>query len=424
MKTKVSLLLTGSELMNGDVIDTNSIMFAEQLNNIGLSIDKKVTVGDEQSLLMAEITQLSQASDILLINGGLGPTTDDLTAQVLSSATDTTLTLNEQAHLHLKTWAKKRNTTLNKPNLKQAYLPKNCKVIDNKTGSAVGFSVDFNKCLIICTPGVPSELAHMLKEEVIPSLKSRFKPAPYYQIHRLQTFGIGESSIQALVDENFPEWPNEIMIGFRAAMPILEVKLIVNCQQSQAMLPHWLKKLKTLLGAHTLFYGTTSNSTVAEYVVPQLIKANKKITVAESCTGGLIASQLTGVSGASAIFEAGFVTYSNKMKTTMLSVPETTLIEHGAVSKATVIAMAQGALINSDADFTIAVSGIAGPNGGTKDKPVGSVWVAWGDKNNINAKYYCIPVARKYFQQIVAARSLDLIRRLLIQSNEVPYYDK
>lgn len=424
MKTKVSLLLTGSELMNGDVVDTNSVMFAQHLNNIGLEIGKKVTIGDEQLQLATEIQHLSQTSDILLINGGLGPTSDDLTAQVLSSTCGVALTLNEQAHQHLQSWAKKRNTNLNEPNLKQAYLPSNSNVIANKTGSAVGFSIEFNQCLIICTPGVPSELEDMLKDEITPMLQTRVIAPAYQHMHRMQTFGIGESSMQALINSHFPDWPNEIVIGFRAAMPILEIKLAINCQQGQALLPLWTAKLKTLLGEHILSQGSTEHSTLADYLVPQLIQKKQKITLAESCTGGLIASQITAVSGASAIFEAGFVTYSNKMKSKMLNVSETVLIEHGAVSEATVIAMANGALENSAADFAIAVSGIAGPNGGSENKPVGSVWIAWGSKNNIRTKYYCIPVARKHFQQIVAARSLDLIRRMLIQSNEQPYYNK
>jgi nicotinamide-nucleotide amidase len=418
MKTKVSLLLTGSELMNGDVIDTNSVMFAKHLNDIGLNIAKKVTIGDDQSLLAIEIAQLSQESDVLIINGGLGPTVDDLTAQVLATACDVNLTLNQQAHQHLKIWADTRKVVLNKPNLKQAYLPENSDVIANKTGSAVGFSVKLNQCLIICTPGVPSELAHMLKEEVAPLLKNSFPTPNYNDIQRLHLFGIGESSLQALINNALPDWPAEITIGFRAAMPILELKLITDCEKGQALLPQWLEKLTPLLADHLLGNSAHESTTIADYLVPLLIKTKQKITIAESCTGGLIASQITAIAGASAVFEAGYVTYSNKMKSKMLGVPEATLSKHGAVSEETVLAMAQGALINSDADFTLAVSGVAGPDGGSKEKPVGSVWVAWGDKNKLHAKYYCIPTERKHFQQSVSARSLDLVRRMLIESND------
>jgi nicotinamide-nucleotide amidase len=264
----------------------------------------------------------------------------------------------------------------------------------------------------------------MLKDEIIPSLQQLFPITTNHTITRFQTFGLGESTLQALLNDKLPDWPNEIAIGFRAAMPVLEIKLTEACPKGKALLPQWQNKLSQLLGDHILTTGKSNKVTIADYLVPLLIESQQKIAVAESCTGGLIASQITAIAGASAIFEAGFVTYSNDMKSKMIDVPPATLVNHGAVSKETVLAMAKGTLAKSNADYVIAVSGIAGPDGGTKDKPVGSVWIAWGNKQALQAKYYCIPVARQYFQQIVAARSLDLIRRLLINSKENPHYDR
>ena len=299
-----------------------------------------------------------------------------------------------------------------------------CDIIANETGSAVGFSMVLNQCLILCTPGVPSELTHMLKDEIIPTLKTLFPDSTTFNMSRMQTFGLGESTLQALINDKMPNWPKEIAIGFRAAMPLLEVKLSVQGTQEQTILAEWQSKLSLLMGDHVLGLGKNNNTTIAEYVVPLLAQTKQKITVAESCTGGLIASQITAIPGSSAVFEAGFITYSNSMKTKLLNVPNQTLVNYGAVSKQTVLAMAEGALEQSSADFVIAVSGIAGPDGGTAEKPVGSVWIAWGGKHTLQAKYYCIPVARKYFQQLVAARSLDLIRRLLINSEESPNYNR
>ncbi|TWX72864.1 CinA family nicotinamide mononucleotide deamidase-related protein [Colwellia sp. C1TZA3] len=424
MTTQVNILLTGNELMNGDVIDTNSVMFAQQLNDIGLTINKKVTIADDLALLRAEIVQLSQTADVLLINGGLGPTIDDLTSQALAQACCVDLHLDPQAHSHLKKWAKRRKTQLNQPNLKQAYLPLGSEIVDNTTGSAVGIRIQLGQCLIICTPGVPSELSHMLKDEIIPRLQQLFPTANKQSLIRLQTFGIGESTLQALVNDKLPDWPNEIAMGFRAAMPLLEVKLTVQCPKGKELLAQWQHKLSDLLGDHILTTGESSHVTIADYLVPLLIESQQKITVAESCTGGLIASQITAIAGASAVFEAGFVTYSNAMKSKMIDVPAATLLSYGAVSKETVLAMAKGALAKSNADYVIAVSGIAGPDGGTKDKPVGSVWIAWGNQQALQAKYYCIPVARKNFQALVAARSLDLTRRMLIKSKDKPHYDR
>lgn len=423
MTTSVALLLTGNELMNGDVIDTNSVMFAEQLNSIGLSIRKKVTIADDFELLCHEILQLSQFAELLIINGGLGPTSDDLTSQALAQACGVELHLDKNAHQHLKHWATRRNTVLNKPNLKQAYLPKGSEIIANATGSAVGISIMLGDCLVICTPGVPSELTHMLTDEIIPRITSLLAPSSNLTLARLQTFGIGESSLQALINERLPTWPRDIEIGYRAAMPLLEVKLSSQNEIAEKALPFWQGKLSELLGDHVLATGKNNYVTMAEYIVPLLVQEKAKITVAESCTGGLIASQITAISGASSVFEAGFVTYSNHIKSTLLDVPNTTLEQHGAVSSETVLAMAYGALAKSNADYVIAVSGIAGPSGGSPIKPVGSVWIAWGNKTKIQTKYYCISAPRQHFQHIVAARSLDLIRRALINSNELPHYD-
>lgn len=424
MNTRVNLLLTGNELMNGDVIDTNSIMFAEQLDDIGLNVRKKVTIADDLALLQSEIVHLSQESDLLIINGGLGPTIDDLTSQALAQACGVTVELNPQAHAHLKVWAERRSAQLNQPNLKQAYLPQGCDIIANATGSAVGISMKLGQCLILCTPGVPSELTHMLKDEIVPQLQQLFPPVARTNTHRLYTFGLGESTLQALLNDTLPNWPNEIAIGFRAAMPLLEIKLVTHCSKGEKLLAQWQEHLTHLLGDHIISIGKSDKLTLADYLVPLLIKEKQTITVAESCTGGLIASQITAISGASAVFEAGFVTYSNTMKSKMLNVPSATLSRYGAVSEETVLAMATGALEKSNADYVIAVSGIAGPDGGTKDKPVGSVWIAWGNKHSLQAKYYCIPVARQHFQQIVAARGLDLIRRMVLSSEECPNYNK
>lgn len=421
-KEKVCLLLTGSELMNGDVIDTNSIMVAKALNELNLPISKKVTIGDELQTLSQEIITLSLQFEFLLINGGLGPTTDDLTAQALALSANIDLELNQTAHQHVTNWANKREQPLNDSNLKQAYLPENCHIIQNEIGSAVGFSLRLNNCLIVCTPGVPRELNEMLNKYIVPILNRTFPTRNKQEIIRIQTFGLGESRIQELIHANFPNWPETLSIGFRATMPILEVKLICNEPNGSELTALWLKKVKAILGDHVIAVDHFDTDILAKNVISYLAKDNLTITTAESCTGGLIASQITKIDGASRVFEGGFVTYSNMMKHKMLGVDDAIIDAHGAVSKQTVIAMAQGALQQANADVAIAVSGIAGPNGGTRDKPVGSVWIAWGTKTKIHAEYFLIKGERKFVQQITAARSLDLVRRMLIKSNELPQY--
>jgi nicotinamide-nucleotide amidase len=420
----IQLLMTGNELMTGDIVDSNSAMIAQDLKALGLEISYKVTVPDDLTQLSEEIKKLSHHADILIINGGLGPTVDDLTAEALSLATNQPLTQHPEALSHIKAWCIKRGTTLNKPNLKQAILPKNCNIIANRKGSAVGFAVNFQQCDIYCTPGVPHELNTMLAEQIFPKVAQRGPKDITLDVTRLQLFGIGESTIQKLIDDHLPDWPDEVELGFRAGLPLLEVKLTTKNFKGLHLKQEYLPRLYTLFGDHILGEVEKRPKSLAEYVVALLIENNKKITLAESCTGGLIASLITQVSGASHVFEAGFVTYSNHMKTKLLNVSTQTLVSNGAVSEKTVLAMAKGALNKADADVVIAVSGIAGPDGGSNDKPVGTVWLSWGEQKNLQHICLNIPAPRIYFQNYVAAIALDLIRRLLINSAEIPSYIK
>jgi len=419
---KVQLLLTGNELMTGDIVDSNSAMIAEQLKELGLNIFRKVTIADEMSLLVSEINHMAAQADILIINGGLGPTVDDLTAQALALATSVELKEHPQALAHLTDWCKKRNVQLNKPNLKQAILPEGCEIIANNQGSAVGFKVNHLNCDIYCTPGVPRELRTMLTEQIKPDISKNLPNELITDVTRLQVFGLGESTLQKMVNEQLSDWPSDIDLGFRAGMPLLEVKLTTNSQQAHQKKPYWQQQISTLLGDHLIAVIKDKPQSLAKNVLTKLAAKNLKITTAESCTGGLIASLLTKEAGASQSFEAGFVTYSNEMKTALLAVNESTLAEHGAVSEATVISMAEGALANSSADLVVSVSGIAGPDGGSKEKPVGTVWLAWGKKNQLKTICLLLPLSRSYFQQYVASIGLDLIRRELIESEALAHY--
>lgn len=420
----IQLLMTGDELMTGDIVDSNSSMIAQYLKEIGLEISRKVTVPDNLTMLSEEIISLAAKADILIINGGLGPTIDDLTAEALSVATSKPLVQHQQALSHLKKWCLKRDTTLNEPNLKQTILPEGCNIIANEKGSAVGFQVNFKHCTIFCTPGVPHELKTMITKEILPQIVKKAPKDIVLDVTRLQIFGLGESSLQKLIDDRLPDWPKEVDLGFRAGLPLLEVKLTTKTAKGLALKLKYLPRLYNILGDHILGEVDKQPKSLAEYVVELLARDNQKLTLAESCTGGMIASLLTQISGASTVFEAGFVTYSNDIKSKVLNVNEKTLIKYGAVSDQTVLAMAQGALEKASADFVIAVSGVAGPGGGTPEKPVGSVWIAWGSKGYIQRQYLKIPVPRLYFQNYVAAIGLDLIRRLLIKSTETPNYIK
>jgi nicotinamide-nucleotide amidase len=417
----VQFLLTGNEIMSGDVIDSNSAMMAQLLKDIGVEISKKTSVSDDLPTLVNEIKNITVQADILIINGGLGPTVDDLTAQALAQAANLSLSYHDEALQHLYHWCEQKGVELNEPNKKQAYLPLGCNIIPNPVGSAVGFYLELNNCQIYCTPGVPSELKQMMQQSIVPSISTKLPNDIHMDVTRLQLFGIGESNLQLMINQQFPDWPDNIEIGFRATMPLLELKLTTRSKQYLPLKQHWLSKVKALL--QDAIVGENS-TTLATEVVNLLSSQNKKITTVESCTGGLIASQITSVAGSSQAFEAGFVTYSNRIKSKIVSVDEQVLAQHGAVSEPVVQQMLKGALNQSNADIGVAVSGIAGPGGGTIEKPVGMVWIAWG--NNIKIKTCClkIPGNRQFFQQYVAAVSLDLIRRALLNIEEIPIYIK
>jgi len=415
----VAVLMTGNELMTGDIVDSNSARLAEWLLELGLTIRTKVTVGDSLTQLVEEIRRLSSEYQLLIVNGGLGPTRDDLTAEALAGAMGTDLAEHPEALAHLENWCKRRGFELNSANRKQAMLPVGVNVVANDIGSAVGFHTRLNGCDIYCTPGVPSEFQRMMQQYICPALTGDHTHAPYYFRRRLRVFGMGEASLQQAIEDQPRAWPESVELGFRASLPMLEIKLQIDRESALSALSDCESNLRQLFGDHIV---TDDERTIAQVLVDLLREQVKTMTCAESCTGGLIASEVTAVAGASAAFEAGFVTYSNAIKERVLGVSGEVLAQHGAVSEAVVRAMLQGALNVSGADLGVAVSGIAGPSGGSDDKPVGLVWVAWGTHSDIHAREFFFPGSRQRFQTLVAALGMDLLRRELIQSQEEPVY--
>lgn len=416
---KVQLLMTGDEILAGDITDSNASYIAKQLKSIGLAVNKKVTVGDNQEDLVSEVICASQNSDIVIVNGGLGPTIDDLTAQALAVAASQPLEINPEALQHVTQWCESKQMLLTPANTKQALLPKVAEIIANPIGSAVGFSLQLNNCLILCTPGVPRELFAMVEQSILPKLLSLMPNSPKRVTEKRIVFGIGESSLQDMLTKQLPDWPDNLILGFRAMSPLLEIKLTYNHNESTEYINLWKNKLFTLIGDHKL---SEHSLTLAEDVQHKLMQRNQSVATAESCTGGLIASQITATAGSSEVFQAGYVTYSNNIKHKLVGVSNKTLKQYGAVSKEVVIEMALGAIESSGAHYAIAVSGVAGPGGGSPAKPVGTIWFAWGEKESINTVGLQLAGDRNYIQKYSAAIGLDLLRRTLLNSKEIANY--
>ncbi len=427
----IQFLLTGTELMVGDIVDTNSVMLAQSLKDHGAEVTRKVTLGDDFNSLVAEIEHMSRTADVLLINGGLGPTADDLTAEALAAVIGQPLEENAEALIHLSAWCDRRGFNLAGANRKQIVLPKGITIVPNPTGSAVGFSVIHNQCHIICTPGVPIELKQMWQQEILPQLIPYLPKKNKVKTVKIHTFGKGESAIQNLFDQHLADWPQAIEIGYRAASPLVDVKLTTRSEHAESLIPIWLPKIEALLGGHVLKISTVDANTaealqqpytLAESLVGLLSKHQQTVSTAESCTGGLIASNITRIAGSSAVFEAGYVTYSNRIKSELLGVKRETLQANGAVSEAVVLEMAKGALAASGSDWTVSVSGIAGPGGGSDEKPVGTVWICWGSCSQLKTQRLVYPTNRLNFQRFIANVGLDLIRREILNIDEMPSY--
>jgi nicotinamide-nucleotide amidase len=373
----IDVLLTGDELMSGDTVDSNSAMIAQGLMLSGQKIAQKVTLGDERERLMAALSESTRRAGVLIMNGGLGPTQDDLTAELVAAVAGVPLVLHPDAEQHVRRWCGERSIEPNDANLKQAWLPEGAEIIDNPVGSAVGFAIDIAGTLVLTTPGVPSELRAMLPA-VCARVAHKLGGGELYRL-RLQTFGIGESTAQALIDDDTTPWPDDVVLGFRAGMPQLEIKLTASADTPEVQ--RCRQTLERLFGDHILGHDDT---TLAGAVQTILRAQDKKMVTAESCTGGLIASMMT--------------------------------------AEAVVTQMLRGALQRSHADIGIAVSGIAGPGGGTDDKPVGSVWLAWGTADDLHTWHTVLPTDRRMFQQLVAAAGLDLVRRHLLGLPKLPHY--
>lgn len=419
---KISLLLTGNELMSGDTVDTNSNFIAQSLRDLNLVPYIKKVVGDDLELLVCSIRELAGISDVLIVNGGLGPTIDDLTAQALATATDSSIVRNEDAMRELRAWAAPRNFVLTESNLKQADLPEICDIIVNPRGSAVGFSCVWNDCLIMCTPGVPGELKAMVGHSLVPMIRQYGHIEQTSHITRLRLFGITESGLQDMIHQDFQDWPTEVDLGFRVQMPVIEIKIATVGAHNNALNEEWVRRFEARFSDYIIGRDSTR---LSQALNRALLESGDKLTVAESCTGGLIASGITSEAGSSEVFEAGYVTYSNTIKQQTLGVRAQTLETHGAVSEAVVLEMAQGALAASGSDIALAISGIAGPDGGSKDKPVGTVWMAWGRAERLQARRFFLPMARQAFQRTATAIAMDLVRRdLLGLATDVDYFSE
>ncbi len=413
------ILSTGDEVLLGDIVDTNSAYLCSQAKDMGIEIQKIVAVGDDTKTIADIIKAIASDADICFVTGGLGPTQDDVTAQACSMAAGKEWILHPQALASMTSFFEKKGFKLNKDNEKQAMLPEGSIVLENHNGTAPGFCIKIDKCWFYFMPGVPSEMKLMFESQVKSSLADTFDLTGDIVVERLTVFGLPESAVGAKL-KGFENLFSNMRLGFRAKFPVIEVKIVCAHKGSdKRQVISKMSEAKQWAVDHLENRVVSQTGLSLEEEVGKLLAAqNKTLAIAESCTGGLISNMVTNVAGSSDYFLFSAVTYSNDAKMNILGVKEETLVENGAVHETTAAEMATGARLKSNADFAVSTSGIAGPGGGTKEKPVGTVCIGLAGRDFSTGTTYVLNYGDRYRnKQIFATLALELLRRKLADDN-------
>jgi nicotinamide-nucleotide amidase len=411
---QAEILTIGDELLRGEIVDTNTTFLAERLLRLDVETRFHTTVLDDRTDIADAFRRAVSRADVVLVSGGLGPTRDDLTIEVLAETFGRKLLLHEPSLAGLRAFFARFGREMAAINEKQAWFPEGAEVLDNPIGTAPGCMLEIapRAALVFCMPGVPRELYRMMDEQVLPRIAARRRVTRYARGALLRTFGIGESNL----DERLRDLalPPGVELGFRTQFPDNHVRPVARAatpEEADAKLAAALAAIRERLGS--LVYGEGEDT--LEVVLGRLL-AERRLTLAtaESCTGGLIAERMTAVPGSSAYLRGGVVAYANEAKTALLGVPEALLAEHGAVSDAVARAMAEGARGRFGTDFAVAVTGIAGPSGGTPEKPVGLVHVALADASGTESRELLFAFDRERNRRLAAQVAMDWVRRRLL----------
>ena len=415
---KAEILTIGDEILFGQIIDTNSQWIGTELTNIGVRPIRKTSVGDNEADILAAFAEAEARADIVLITGGLGPTKDDITKKTFCKYFDTELEINQDALELITGFFTKRGREMTELNIQQAALPKNCTYIKNWWGTAPAMWFEHNGTVFISMPGVPFEMKNLMTKAILPKLQTYFKtPVIYHKM--IRTIGLGESFLAERIADWEDNLPKHIKLAYLPHFGQVRLRLTAtgnDLETLKADAQAEVEKVLPLIKNHVFGYDKDE----LETVIGDLLKSkNETMATAESCTGGYVSHLITKVPGSSAYFEGGVVAYSYEAKTLELGVKSETLIAQGAVSEQTIREMAEGIRAKLNVTYGIATSGIAGPDGGTPDKPVGTVWIACAGPNGTAARRLQLTNYREQNIQLTATYVLELLRKTIL--NEVRY---
>ncbi len=406
---RISILNIGNELLSGQCVDTNSAWLGLRLAENGFLVADKLTVGDEISDILQCMQFAAQRSDVILLTGGLGPTDDDLTRQAVAEYFGVPLDFSQELFDKMADYFRRRGIPMAGKNRVQAYIPAGATAIENTCGTAPGISASNQKLRVYAMPGVPSEMKAMFESFVLPQLKIG-NAAGVTVCRKLKCIGIGESTLAEKLGQRMLRGRNPL-INCTVSNSIITLYVIANAETEEAANQMDEKTIEELIADIGEYVFARGDSDLAETVGILLTRQGKKLATAESCTGGLIAKMLTDIPGSSDFYEYGWITYSYEAKQTQLGVSAETLASQGAVCEDVVRQMVQGAIARSGSDYAIAVSGIAGPGGGTPEKPVGLVYIAAGSKDRCVVEKKNFPSGREVCRTRTATAALDLLRR-------------
>ena len=411
----VELISVGTEILLGNIVNTNAQYLSEKCALLGLSVYYQTVVGDNEQRLTDAVTTAFGRSDVVILTGGLGPTEDDLTKEVCAKVMD--LPLSEDAHTRRRIETYLNNSVykvIPDNNWKQAMVPEGAKVLDNGNGTAPGLIMEKNGKIAVLLPGPPNELYPLFEEQVAPYLNSLQPETIYSQMVKI--CGIGESQVETMIKDMVDAQTNPTIAPYAKTS---EVHLRITAkakdeEEAVKLMKPVVKELKKRFGMN--IYTTKAEDTLEDVVVRLLKKYDLTVATAESCTGGLLSGRLINVPGASDVFKEGFVTYSNKAKRKYLDVSKPTLKKYGAVSEETAKEMAKGGVFASDSDACIAVTGIAGPDGGTEEKPVGTVYIGCYINNTVKVEKFRFKGNRAKVREQAVTKGLDLLRRCILEN--------
>lgn len=414
---KAEIITIGNEILIGQILDSNSAWMGQQLNMIGIDVVQITSIGDQPDDLIRAIDDAQKRAQIILLTGGLGPTRDDLTKKTLADYYGCGYKRHAPTLEHIKSILERRGIPLKQNNIEQADVPEVCETMFNRNGTAPGMWFDMGSYVLASMPGVPYEMKGLMESFVLPRLKQKFPLAPVMH-QTFLTVNVPESELAYKLEQFEDELPQGVSLAYLPHMNTVRLRISSRGEDSQKVehnLEQQSEKLQAVLGRDI---AGNEGLPLNELVVQWLKEKELKLATAESCTGGYIAHQITSVSGSSAVFSGSVVAYSNEVKMQVLGVEEAVLKEHGAVSEACVMEMVEGVCRLMNTEVGIATSGVAGPGGGTAEKPVGMVWIAVKYRDRISTHCSSFHGGRMAVIERSCLKAFDMLRSMLFEKND------